>query len=132
MTSKDSNQVSQASGTVNGSQKDFYIIQALYYAGYTPLFGMKLTIQRLYSCRPTDAARETVQSRNMDIHHRGGNGTCSHAANLVDFHRWDRSRSILWRFKSRHIFRHCSIILHVLVHSGRISSADYIVRRYLS
>jgi hypothetical protein len=40
MTSKDSNQVSQATGTVNGSQKDFYIIQALYYAGYTPIFGM--------------------------------------------------------------------------------------------
>src|SRR5271154_5738439 len=61
MTTKDSNQVSQATGTVNGSQKDFYIIQALYYAGYT-LFFVKheLTIQRLYSCRPTDVARETA------------------------------------------------------------------------
>ena len=37
MTSKDSNQVGQATGTVNGSQKDFYIIEALYYAGYTSL-----------------------------------------------------------------------------------------------
>ena len=133
MTSKDSNQVSQANGTLIGSQKDFYIIQALYYAGYTLFFVRhELTIQRLYSCRPTDVARETAQSRNMDIHHRGSNGTCSHAANLVHFHSRDGSRSILWRLKSRHIFRHSSIILHVLVHSRRIGLAYYIVRRYLS
>ena len=133
MTTKDSNQVSQATGTVNGSQKDFYIIQALYYAGYTLSFiRHELTIQGMYSCRPTDVARETVQSRHMDIHHRGGNGTCSDAANLVDFHGRDGSRSILWRFKSRHIVRHRSIVLHVLVHSRRIGLAYYIVRRYLS
>ena len=133
MTTKDSNQVSQATGTVNGSQKDFYIIQALYYAGYTlTLIWHELTIQRLYSCCPIDVTRETVQSRNLDLHHRGGNGTRSHATNLVHFHRWDRRRSILWRFKSRHIFRHRSIILHVLVHSRRVGLAYHIVRRYLS
>lgn len=38
MTAKDSNQVGQATGTVNGSQRDFFIIEALYYAGYTLVY----------------------------------------------------------------------------------------------
>ena len=37
MSTKDVNQVDNAKGTPNGSQKDFYITESLYYAGFVTL-----------------------------------------------------------------------------------------------
>jgi hypothetical protein len=126
MTTNDLDQVQRASGQINGSDKDFYTTQALYYGGYYLLEVMPT--QFVYICGATDAAGETHGSCDVDLNCDFSIGTGCNLARIVKFIRRNWSCSILQRHESRNSILQCAVVLYVLVYKGGNGFESDIVR----